>query len=83
MDKSSIFDYIKKVPGQGMPGTQGLQQIPNTKKGIETEIKKLDNVEKQIGNLMVLITNMSTGVNSRLDNIVNMMTKVRGAEHDN
>lgn len=45
MDKSSILDYVKHIPASQL---QQFQKKPKTKEEVSEEIKKLDDLEKQI-----------------------------------
>lgn len=46
MEKSSIMDYVKKVPASQL--AQMKQQVKPTKAVLQDELKKLDNLEKSI-----------------------------------
>ena len=50
MEKSSLFDYIKKIPGAQLAKMQQKSAENATPESLEDELKKLDKIEAEIEN---------------------------------
>ena len=50
MEKSSLFDYIKKIPGAQLAKMQQKSAENATPEALEDELKKLDKIEAEIEN---------------------------------
>lgn len=81
MDKKMQAERTERL-GEQAKINQELSNFRDTHVRRDDFHRHVDNVEKQIGNVVIMITNLGAKFDSRLDTIISMITSKKGFKDD-